>query len=288
MHFFSTLLKVGHTVPNSKQHGCENFVDGVVYEEVVHTNDIIISTKSDMEVVDFQWLSPQLVERFNVLGYDKVWFLNNDFDLETGVIAGCNEYRISQSFTESLYLLYMFLNGHLFGSPVGHKVSFGYFGDMHDVLLQLCIHGVYTVEGVTHVIGKVPSQCAFVVLIRDEVMIPFIDFMESMYHKGMNVNARQIKNGKVVLQYNKVKDFRTLKKFTVDTSIICERFTSLGGIGTRDDIVTEETFSMFSLWHLKVWNQSIYEGMCVEDLMLHLWIKFNSIYGFVNYDMFVM
>jgi hypothetical protein len=241
--------------------------------------------EKNVEIVDFKWLSQELVETFNVLGYEKVWLLNNYFDLETGIIAGCNEFRVAQSFTESLYLLYMFLNGHLLGSPLGHNVNYGYFGAMHDVLLQLCIHGVYILEGVKPVIGKVPSQCAFVVFIKDEVIIPFIEVMESMYNKGINVHARRIKNRNVILQYCKVKSFRSLGNFKVDTSLLCERLTSDGGIGMCNDMGSETKLSMSSLWHVKVWNQDVYEGMCVEDMLLHYWVKFNYAYGFVNNDM---
>lgn len=284
MCFFTLLLKnapINYKMTDVKQVYCDNMLnDGAIDEDVV----LETKRKNGVESADFKWLSQELVEKFDVIGYEKVWLLNNNFDLETGVIAWCKEYRLSQSFTESLYLLYMFLNGHLLGSPLGHKVNYGYFGAMHDVLLQLCIRGVYIFEGVKQVTGKVPSQCAFMVLIRDELMIPFIDIMECMYNKGINVHARRIKNGKVLLQYNKVKGYRTLETFKVDTSLICERFTPVGGIGMCDG----QTSSVFSLWHVKVWNQDLYEDTCVEDMLLHVWLKFNSTYGIDNYDMFVL
>lgn len=283
MCFFTTLLK--NAPMNVKQDHCgtqnKNNNDFMFdYEDDV----LEITQRNGVEIVDFEWLSKDLVEKFNVIGYEKVWLLNNDFDLETGVIAWCKDYRISQSFTESLYLMYMFLNGHLLGSPLGHKVNYGYFAGMHDVLLQLCIRGVYIIEGVNQVIGKVPSQCAFMVLIRDEVMTPFIDVMECMYNKGINVHARRIKNRKVLLQYNKVKGYRTFENFKVDTSFICDRVTQVGGIGVCDGQISSD----FSVWHVKVWNQDLYEDTCVEDMLLHVWVKFNSIYGFANYDMFVL
>lgn len=42
--------------------------------------------KNNIEIVDFKWLSEKLIEKFNILGYEKVWLLNKDFDLEKGTI----------------------------------------------------------------------------------------------------------------------------------------------------------------------------------------------------------
>jgi hypothetical protein len=234
---------------------------------------------------DLIWLSPKVIEQFDRWGHDKIGLLNNDFDLDTGIIEWRNDKscKITECFSETLYFLYMFLNGHLMGSPLSHRVDYGYFASMHNVLLELCIRGVYVLEGVEPVKGKTPSQCAFIVLIRNEVTIPFMDMMESIYAHNINVNARKIKAGKVILQYNKNINNRMMGSFKVDTSLLCERLDMQGSIG-----MSKNTHAYnFSLWHVKIWSQSVKDHVHVEDMLLHLWIKFNSMYGYANNDMLV-
>jgi hypothetical protein len=237
---------------------------------------------------DFIWLSPNVIQQFDRWGHEKIGLLNNDFDLETGIIQWSNDMlcKITECFSETLYFLYMFLNGHLMGSPLSHRVHYGYFANMHNVLLELCIRGVYVIEGVEPVRGKTPSQCAFIVLIRDEVTIPFINMMESINAHNINVNACRIKARKVLLHYNNNKNNRVLGTFKVDTSIVCERLDMRGCIGmSENNQLIGRNGCNFSLWHVKIWNQSVQDYVHVEDMLLHLWIKFNSMYGYANNDM---
>jgi hypothetical protein len=240
---------------------------------------------------DLIWLTPKIIQQFDKWGHEKIGLLNNDFDLETGIIQW-NRYtrcRVSNSFSETLYFLHMFLSGHLLGSPLSHRVNYGYFANMHNVLTQLCVRGVYVIEGVEPVIGKTPSQCAFIVLIRDEIMIPFMNMMEDIYAYNINVNACRIKARKVILQYNKNKNNRISCAFKVDTSLLCGRLDIIGGIGTPESCLSGGLKNCnFSLWHVKIWNQSVKDCVQVEDMLLHLWIKFNSMYGHANNDMFVV
>jgi hypothetical protein len=240
---------------------------------------------------DFIWLTPKVIEQFDKWGHEKTAILNNGFDLETGIIQWNRGtyYKITNYFSETLYLQYMFLSGHLMGSPLSHRVNYGYFANMHNVLLQLCVRGVYVIEGTEPIIGKTPSQCAFIVLIRDEVMIPFMDMMDDIYTYNINVDACRIKARKVILQYNKNKNSRISCAFKVDTPFLCGRFDILGGIGTPDMRRVDGLDNCsFSLWHVKIWHQSVKDCVHVEDMLLHLWIKFNSLYGHANNDMFVV
>jgi len=240
---------------------------------------------------DFIWLTPKMIEQFDKWGHEKTALLNNGFDLETGIIQWNRGTRctITNYFSETLYLLYMFLSEHLMGSPLSHRVNYGYFANMHNVLLQLCVRGVYVIEGTEPIIGKTPSQCAFIVFIRDEVMIHFMDMMEDIYAHNINVSACRIKARKVILQYNKNKNNRISSAFKVDTQFLCGRFDILGGIGTPESCCSGGLDNCnFSLWHVKIWNQSVKDCGHVEDMLLHLWIKFNSMYGHANNDMFVV
>ena len=254
--------------------------------EIVSSRSLKVSNEKGNR--DFLWLNPEVMEQFDKWGYDKVGMLNNEFDLETGTNEWSDKHvnRVTDSFSESLYFLYMFLTGHLMGSPLSHKVSYGYFANMHNVLLELCVRGLYVLEGVEPVIGRTPSQCAFVVLIRDDIIDPFIDMLGTMHHHGIDIHARRIKGGKVVQQHSKTNDYRTMGLFKIDTSLLCERFDFRGGITSFHPPQMVET--NFSLWHVKIWNQSINEYVYVEDMLLHLWIKYNSMYGLANYDMLSM
>jgi hypothetical protein len=255
------------------------FIGNVIHKLNYHT----VESKKDLI-----WLSPKAIQKFDRWGHEKIGLLNNDFDLETCIVPWISEkgYKVTNCFSETLYFLYMFLSGHLMGSPLSHQINYRYFAKLHNILLQLCIRGVYVLDGVEPVQDKTPSQCAFIVCIKDEVMIPFMEMMESIYAHNINVNAQRIKDRKIILQYNTNKDNKGLVNFKVDTSLLCERLDIRGGIGMSKNYQSLDgcKFSKFSLWHVKIWNQ-LADNAHVEDVLLYLWIKFNSKYGCANIDM---
>jgi hypothetical protein len=253
-------------------------------EDMDHT----LTLKSATSQNDFIWLTPNVIAEFSQRCSKKICLLNDSFELDTFIIQSNDRQgvTITNNFSESLYLLYMFLAGDLFGAPLSHKVNYMYFANMHNVLMELCIRGVYVVEGVEPIHGKILSQCAFVVFIRDEMLTHFIYMLETLHEHHIEVDARRIKSGKVILQYSMVKNFKTVTQFHVDTSHICDRFDYCGGITTCQSSQLED--SNFSIWHIQLWSQCTFDYVHVEDMLLNLWIKYNSLYGYANYDLFAL
>jgi hypothetical protein len=226
---------------------------------------------------DFLWLHHELIDYFQNITQKTIDTMNASFDLESGVctVTPCN---LTNSYTESLYMLFMFLNGHLLGSPLQHKICYGYFAEMHHVICELCTHGVYLVEGARFV-----SQCSFVVLVRDRTSIYFVDMLNRLHDHHINVKACCLKGGNIIRQHDKVVGWTTPSMLKVDTKYIAQHF-DVNGI-KNNNVCAPVKPCEFSIWFVKIWNQSSKNMVHVEEMLLYHWIKFNSHYGHCNYDM---
>jgi hypothetical protein len=223
-----------------------------------------------MEVLDTLWLSERTIEFMHNTMEHIISLMNDAFDLEQ-VTINVHESICFHNFTflERLYQLYMFIDGQLLGMPLGIKTNYKYFANMHQVVKQLCIRGVYVVEGVEPIERVCASQCSIVVLVKDELNVPFNKMLDTLHKNEINIYGRQIKRGNVVKKNDRVCGWSTPSMLKIPTAYLINHFKS-------------NRFVNHSVWHLQLWNSKKENMVHVEDMLLHCWVRFNSFYGHLN------
>lgn len=226
--------------------------------------------------IDYIWLNCEIMSKLNTTYLDEIHELNQSFELEKGHHVIDTNYIYSETYTESLYLLYMFLNNQLFGTPLGHKIDYEYFHVMTPVLKELCLRGVYVIAGTLPMYDKKVSQCIAMVVLRKDTFGEFRELLDKMFDKGINVQALNIQNQKVVSQYTRIKGVHLEPLYL---NVVVNLF-SINGINNHSFIV-KDTYQTHYMIYLNIWNQTT-EMMNVEYNLLHIWLKFNAHYGYIN------
>lgn len=261
---------------------------------------------------DYLWLSPEMVEYCKWKYTDKIDAMNANYNLETGR-SDCDLLKDTCSFTESLYLLQSYLQGDLWGVPNNERICSDYRRSNLKMLLELCKRGVYTVDG-SEPDNVTRSTHNFIVLVNDIVADKFVALLKMLYHRGVNVCARKVKNGIIVQEVAYAKDCGKLL-YTDDLkgATLPNGFHSLG---VCDDIAYSELFTecidsdfgisglytcmgksisdllkhsdvekakseLHSLFYVETWSQT-HDDFRVEDVFFQLWLEFNSNYGHMN------
>lgn len=264
---------------------------------------------------DYLWLSPEMMEYCSQKYKHKVENINALYDLEARR-SNTNDLKDTQSFTESLYLLYMYLCGDLWSVPNNERIDHEYRSANQHMLKELCKRGVYTIDGCEPT-DVVRSTHNFIVLVNDIVSDRFVALLKTMYHRGVNVCARKVKHNKIVREIVYAKDCGKLI-YTEDLNSAVETvlpngFHSLGfcdqatynelftecidpdfGIGglytnlgkdavdiTRRSQTEKDKCECHSLFYVETWSQT-HDAFRVEDVLLQLWLEFNSHYGHMN------
>lgn len=237
-----------------------------VYGNCVKT----VSDVKNREVLDALWLSEKTIDFMHNTMINVISHMNNAFDLEQGII-NAHEFNCFHNFTflEKLYQLYMFIDGHLLGMPLCIKTNYRYFANMHHVVKQLCIRGVYVVEGVEPVRRLTASQCSVVVLVKDDLTVSFNKMLDTIHKEDINIYGRQIKQSTVVCKRDLVCGWSTPNMLKIPTTYLINHFNN-------------NCFDSHSVWHLRLWNHRKENIVHVEDMLLHCWVKFNSFYGHLN------
>lgn len=264
---------------------------------------------------DYFWLSPEMMTYCKDKYKSHIDSINELYDLETRR-SNTNGLKDTQSFTESLYLLYTYLTGDLWSVPNNERIYDEYRSANQHMLIELCKRGVYTIDGCepTNVIRSTHN---FIVLINDIVSDRFVTLMKTMYHRGVNVCARQVKGNKIVKEIVYAKDCGKLI-YTEDLNSAIETVLPNGfhSLGFCDQIMYNELFTecidpdfgisglytnagkdvmvildhsrkemdmceCHSLYYVETWSQT-YDEFRVEDVFFQLWLEFNSHYGHMN------
>ena len=151
----------------------------------------------------------------------------------------------------------MYLQGHLWSSPLGIELSTKYFVSNQPILIELCRRGVLTIRG-----AITPSCYEFMVMIHDETTHAFVEMLFAMSSlDDMNIVARRIKHLDVSCEH----------AFGADVEKIL--------LSDTNKILTKEMmFLNHSIYHVAI---SSNEHM-VEDILLHYWLSFNNTYHNIN------
>jgi hypothetical protein len=272
----------------------------ISYENNDYSNNRLLENKSMIknESNDFIWLSKEIQYKCSLLYSKNIDIMNDNYILEKGIIDinyCCN----TNSFTDSLYLQYMYLQGHIWGSPLGNTINVEYIIKRHNILVELCIRGVFILDGCEPIHQSIKSRFKCIVLIRndDYVYKSFLQFLENIFLQGINVLVRKIVNKKIVQNIAYIRD-DTKTLFSEDLHVIkdimnnnekniCNRLNVSGFSNNCTPNKNEELMSKyFSMYYIDIWSQTN-DNSYVEDTFLQLWIKYNSIYGFKNYDLYV-
>lgn len=264
---------------------------------------------------DYLWLSSEMIAYCKDKYKSRVDIINGLYDLETQR-SNTNNLKDTQSFTESLYLLYAYLSGDMWSVPNNERIDHEYRSANQHMLMELCKRGVYTIDG-CEPDNVVRSTHNFIVIVNDIVSDKFIALMKMMYHRGVNVCSRQVKSNKIVREIVYAKDCGKLI-YTEDLNSAMETVLPNGfhSLGFCDQIVYNELFTecidpdfgisglytnagkevvdilnhsrneenkyeLHSLFYVETWSQT-YDAFRVEDVFFQLWLEFNSHYGHMN------
>ena len=265
---------------------------------------------------DYIWLDEAFMQQVSNKFSKVIGEMNATYELEWGTLDP-DGLKDTISFKESLYLMYKFLTFDLWGTPNLEFITKEYLKTSSTIVVELCLRGIYPLFGCepTHVIR---SCFNFVVVIDDVVGDKFVVLLKTLFERGVNVSARQVKNFQVVRDMVFAYDVDKLV-FTEDFSSCCKAlnlpngFHSLGKAENAnynfiDTHAIDHDFGMsgmfssschcikdsldyqrverlysksHSIYYVETWSQT-FDGFRVEDVLLQLWLAFNSSHGMKN------
>lgn len=257
-----------------------------------------------MENEDYIWLCDSEMANLNAKYQETICEMNNTFDLETSTIEP-NGLKDTQSFKESLFLMYKFLNFDLWGTPNNESISNHYLHACIHVLKEMCCRGIYPLYGCEPNKNE-RSHFDFIVLIDDRVENEFIDLLKTLFKRGVNVTARKVKNFHVekelafISEGNSLiycediakaaKNDYSIREVTNYSTTISIDFGINGMISDAgrcayeahhyqlDEFYSSKTHSIY---YIESWSQT-FDTFRVEDVLLQLWLQFNSKHGRQN------
>lgn len=264
---------------------------------------------------DYLWLSEDDVKTFNIKFQKNIDEMNFSYNLENGMGITDN-WKDTNSFQESLYMLYSFLTSSLWCCPNNESLHYDYIHSSYIILTELSKRGVYTISG-HEPTSIIRSSHNFIVIINDIIKNEFIDLLKGLYTRGVNVCARQVKRNDIIQEiifaidkgmFIYTEDFRdtiklpngfhspgkniedTVEYSTIYTEMINPSF-GLSGLFTTSgkpsdeilDFVMKETeiSETHSLFYVETWSQTN-DDFRVEDVLFQLWLEFNSRFGHMN------
>lgn len=265
---------------------------------------------------DILWLSNEYIRDMDIQKNQVIQDMNSAYDLELRQITLTNSLYQTNSFTESLYMMYKYLKCDLWGTP-NHEVFMGdYFNKSHLILTELCLRGVYPIHGCEP--SKFTRSCFdFIITVKDgDAFNALVDLLQNLFERGVNVAARRVKtfktiqeiifaadagrfiytdnfsksmsrcsigNGKLNGFHSKGHSSLADYDFVYTNSVDIE--FGLGGIkpfsDASDRALEEELAKTHSLMYIELWSQT-HDPMRVEDVFLQFWLSYNSIYGQEN------
>lgn len=263
---------------------------------------------------DCLWLSESFVNMCEAKYTTQIDYMNA-LHLFTSRCTQGAYVKDTDSFGESLYMLYSFFMGKLQAPPNGESLTNEYCTDSRIILIELCKRGVYTIYGVSPT-SVVRSCHNFIVVINDAIQQEFIILLQTLFVRGVNVAARQVKRGHVVKEMVFANDCECLihtealrpispllpngfhssghadhATYATIYSAVIDPDVGIGGMFMHRgrtpheldiNIQREENASReASLYYVETWSQT-YDNFRVEDVLLQLWLEFNGDYGSAN------
>lgn len=264
---------------------------------------------------DYLWLSIDDITKLSVKFQYNIDEMNHSYNLENGR-GNTDNWKDTNSFQESLFMLHSFLTSSLWCCPNNERLDYDYLHSSYIILSELCKRGVYTISG-HEPSSVIRSSHNFIVVINDIIKNEFIELLKELYTRGVNVCGRQVKRNDVVQEcifamdqgmFIYTEDFRDTIKLpngfhspgksvrnVVEYSTLYEEMIDpcfgISGMLTEKqknidvilDFVVKETeiIESHSLFYVETWSQSN-DDFRVEDVLFQLWLQFNSKYGHMN------
>jgi len=245
---------------------------------------------------DYFWMSDAFISQCLLKFQTPISKMNHSYEFQSMTI-NTQGYKDTTVFAESLFMFYMYLKGHLWGPPCGTKLSLDYHLQSENMLLQLCLRGIYTLGGTNPGIHLCSSH-SFVVLIKDDIDEEFVKLLDNLFKRGVNVYAKKVKMGRSMHEYIFVREcnrFIYTDKLTntcqsQQSSDIVADFGIAGMFSkeVRSDndhagyLQQERELSCsHSLFYVHTWSQSN-DSFRVEDVLLQIWLPFNGKFGVFN------
>lgn len=256
-----------------------------------------------IEYTDYKWLSSRDIARFNESYDEAITNMNNTFELEIGTINS-EGWKDTDSYKGSLFLMYKFLACDLWGAPNNEKITGDYLTTSIHILKELCIRGIYPLYGCEPTLGQ-RSHFHFTVVIKDDVENDFVKLLKALYQRGVNVRSRKVKNHHIerellfahekdALVYSEDVDISIDKLDIICTAIqqstcIDINFGMCGMISTEAHCYDVDEYrqkedslaTFYSMYYVETWSQT-FDTFRVEDVLLQLWLQFNSKHGKKN------
>ncbi len=263
---------------------------------------------------DYFWLHDKLKTYCLLKFQTAISKMNHSYEFKSMTI-NTHGYKDTSNFTESLFLFYMYLKGHLWGPPCGACLSLEYHLQSENILTQLCIRGIYTIGG-CNPNKHTRSSHTFVVVIHDTIIDDFIALLQRLFNRGVNVYAKKVKMGACIREYmfarqnDKLIYTDNLPRVVLSTQQASQAdalhaLNVLNGLNVLDVLDDFGLAGMFSrdvksaieycnysqkekvmsstcsLFYVHTWSQTL-DSFRVEDVLMQLWLPFNGKFGCFN------
>lgn len=251
---------------------------------------------------EYIWLTDDFIDECNLKFSVEIDKMNKSHDLATSSVCG-DFVKDTESFAETLFMQYAYLTGCIWASPNDDMLNENYLENSGNILIELCKRGIYTIYGSEPNISSnasIRSVHNFIVLLNDEIIGDFVVLLQTLFRRGVNVLAKQVKTNMVVkdIIYAKENDsiiytdaFETCLLPDNDYSSIIDRDFGISGLFTNNrrdsqaihvyEAVEKELAKKYSLFYVETWSQSC-DCFRVEDVLLQLWLEFNGKHGRMN------
>ena len=251
---------------------------------------------------DYLWLTDDFIDECHIKFNVEIDKMNKSHDLSTGSVCG-DFVKDTESFAETLFMQYAYLTGSIWASPNDDMLHENYRENSGHILIELCKRGVYTVYGSEPKISSNATSRSvhnFIILLNDVIVDDFVVLLQTLFRRGVNVLAKQVKANKVVKEiiYAKENDaliytdsFETCFSPDEDYSSMIDRDFGISGLFTNNrrdsqaihvyEAVEKEIAKKYSLFYVETWSQSC-DCFRVEDVLLQLWLEFNGKHGWLN------
>jgi hypothetical protein len=199
-----------------------------------------------MNTSEHMWISESLIQNLSVLFKDLIQNVNDEYELSN---PDKSVLIIAKNFSETLFFQFMYLEGHLWSSPVGINLTTDYFCVNHLTLVELCKRGVLTIWGECQ-----PSYYEFVVNIHDDLCALFEEMLFRVSSLEIAIVARRLKGTTNVLCERKFGEFPNIP------------FNNLDCLEEHNPPLDNNTY------HVKLFSCEY----IVEDMLLCYWMSFNK------------
>jgi hypothetical protein len=222
---------------------------------------MMIKMTTHSELLDPLWITKDKYENMFLLYVDFMHNINceyNPCEPNKCLIAETN------NFLDVLFLQLMYFQGHLWSNPLGIHLETNYFEMRHNVLIELCKRGVLTLNGSE-------NYYEFAAIIHEDACDLLIEKFFVMSSLGIAINVMMLRNDNVCVEYRfgdngKLKlDGVLAKPCMID---ICKQLHS----------PAQGYYTMF----VSIFS----DEYSSEDIMLHYWVGFNSLFGELNHNIF--